>query len=409
MEVVAFEYFEYQTLSMFRACYPSLVWDCTVGFSAQTDETLRNIAIALGYQQRLVEGRGSCASLPQFSPTEQSDILYGKAIASLRRTLESDALVAAPIIVLECLLLIVLESLRGNSRDLLLHLQSAVRITTQAAQYGTIAQRDELFDITALLQHACISAWLFCTSPAYSGDYALILQSIDFQQLSNLEFTYRQEASSFEIHSIITKVIYVIRQLMHPHAKPQHREPLFNDLFQLRAKARHIESVLILQHAQSPYRNFLEVKLIMIQIFLSATLTHPNDLAAEDKGFSRVLDLLQDSLVDLILQRRRNLDSTVPRPLCIGTGVIQVVETIVRISKNPQLKSRALDLLKICPPQEGLWSTKHFIRAYDLPSAIEVEQEVQQRPTLAIGATDKLATAEDCVALAERMLEDLHL
>ena len=69
---------------MFNVCHESTLWTHTIGYSAQTDSTVRCITMAIGSQQRLVESGVGDPVLWTWASANEADILYQRSIFALQ-------------------------------------------------------------------------------------------------------------------------------------------------------------------------------------------------------------------------------------------------------------------------------------------------------------------------------------
>lgn len=409
LEVFAFEYFNLYTLPMFRTCQPSVLWRYTIGFSAQTADAVRDITIALGFHQQLLE---SAEDVENFGPStiepqNSSVLLYGRAVKSFREMLKDSSLAEAPILALCCVLFIALECLRGSPMDLLLHLQYAVRFTTDAIRSCGAGMAGEIAAIADLLQQFCINAWLYGTSHSSSGNHALVLQDLDFEALSLPQSG--QASLSSQVNGLTTETIYTVRRLMHPEATQNDRVAQFGRLYQHRSKSIYLRSLLAREQPSTANRGFLEAKMIMTDVSITGLLTNRSDRMKEASMYQDVLDVLETSITEVNAVGSPLSRGLKPQALSLENGAIHVLDTIIQAVPGTPLESRALRLLQMCPIREGLWNSQAPLRLRQARTSGNAMTRTAQRWTLAIEVEDKLASINDCVQIAAGMPERLAI
>lgn len=405
-EAVAF--FHFQTLSILQTCQPMRIWSSTFGFLVQTEPCLRRITIALGYQHRKAMNRQT-GTIALASPTDQarSDLFYGRAIRSMRQAVA----VASPdhltILACACVLLVILEVLRESPKEMLLHLESGVRMITEAVPIGSASQDPDMLEIVTLLQQHCISAWMFCTSYHYDSDLALILQKIEFGRLA--DYNMREVSyGSLDLHNHMAKVILTVRKLMHPASSLEIRTDSLYSLYRLRTcvqKWTEFRPEVRAQNDRSTENatageGFLTAKSIMLQLFLEMALSKATDRRKETARFTDVLDLLERSLSRICPTMISTGHHRVMPEFSIGLGAVQMLETIEKATVDDCLRQRAAALYERCPLREGLW--RSWRKSVGPELATQVSSRLPRR-FYATSSADRLATAEDVISAAQAM------
>ena len=165
------EYFCLRVLPVLRTSHPSALWDHLVVRLLHPRTGLCHIMAAIGAQQCLINEKDNNVN-PLTSL--QARELYARAVSSLRASIDASVDDPVDAHVLPCLLMVVLESLRGSSSNLLMHLRCGLHILCGQ----TTIQSNDARDAARILQHYAVQTTLFNPlSPDAQSMRAILTQS----------------------------------------------------------------------------------------------------------------------------------------------------------------------------------------------------------------------------------------
>lgn len=356
------EYFYRRGLPILKSCRPSPLWDHLVTRLYLRESGLREIATALGQQQRIVDRNFACDSA-----VDEAAALRNKALRSLSKSIQitqdEDRFHTddAEAYILSCLLMCILESLRGVSADLLVHIRCGIAIVHQQQHMSR-----ETREAAQLLRQYAAGVSLFNTYSVHGLDIQskLILQPLK----SDDELTEPTEYSiANELDALILGTLHLMTECWRLSTTEDSSED-FIELANLRSQLLQRQSRLIecldfktrcAQEDNTQQARFFilsKASCILVNVYLEATRTarqtnYDNHMAE----FSQVVDL-----VDLALKQMHNVGTTsgiapARRAFSVGLPFQALLCLVSTQCRDHDIRWRAFSLLDFCPRHEGAY------------------------------------------------------
>lgn len=360
----ALEYFYLRTLPVLRICQPSALWDAVAHSLPQRDEAFRHIAIALGFAQRLETDpklRG-----PGQPFVHQALVSYGHAVHSLQACMAPDSTKDIGLHAFASLLLVILESLWRAPSAMLMHLQGGLRITksleSAPSTFQTVTR-----EVARLLERYRVSCALYqlfavpnAELPCLDGGVSTTTESTHVAPEDHRDIASQQ-------YEIIGGSIEIWRGIGETVQEDQHAASVDKNLVRLRKRHEGLRERLSTAGELSGglhLRQFAQAQLQLTELALQfASSPSVDDPDYEDQSFSAVLDTLEEALTNI--RSLQGWHGQEPGPFSVGLGAISVLGLIVLQSHSSAVRSRALELLNLCPRREGLWDVEEIRNACD--------------------------------------------
>lgn len=349
------EYFCLKSLPILRRCQHSPLWDYLVAQLLDTGPSVRSIAAALGAQQRLLDrvntGEGISHDMEQ-----QASRLYTSAIASLRQSIAGTSGNDQPQIPLACLLMVILESIRGSSTNLLVHLYSGFYIMRSQQGIPT----DEVREVVRLLRQFAVDATVFdALSPSARSLETLVAEDFEVEtdfsplaqvvQLVSDVLRSIKQAAAGQAHD--PDYSSAFRNTL-DHMKPQQQntEKAINDKL---AAAEGLDSYSIAAYS------FAKARCLMSKVYINFAWTGRQTDYDEAIGlFREIVDLEEKALrlMHSFLDGREGATDS-PAAFSVGLSAQATLMLVVQQCRDFGVRRRAFGLLDQCPRFEGVRDT----------------------------------------------------
>lgn len=356
---VALHFFCLRTLPILRVCQPSSLWGNVITSLLQEDDSIQDIAVAIGFAQRLQTHTSADAITDLVQ--KQALLAYDKALHSLRLSIDSKTAKDPLIHIFACLMMILLESLRGFHLGLLVHLRSGLRIAAANDQTNDSAEvKGEIVD---LLQRFRVSSSFFGLFAARNATLTELTTQEHYLLSSHRPRSHEAPVSALENYAVIGSSVQLWHSLFEATTATQ-RDRLRSAIPTLRAQNADLRaswpSEGHYQTEKQPLRGFTEAQQRLTDLALHAATAVPDVDEVEDSSFTEVLDLLESSLKELRVLRGCNGDE--PVPFSAGIGVIGALCLVALQCQDSNIRDRALNLMELCPRREGLWDAQEVQR-----------------------------------------------
>lgn len=363
------EYFYTFTLPLFDNSEPNLLWQC-LRRDAPNDQTLCYIAAALGHEHM------HKAQEHLLAYREKSCRFNGRALRSMQKCLSmrsSTRIVTAAFL---SLIMAILQGLRGQHADMLVHLRCGFTIAQQGIkEYGR--SHPQLNEALRLLRRYCVSSILF-DSIGMEADKTAAVMTNEAGSVKDLPSNWGQNVYGLltELDIFIEELLQFMRGFRAAHhdasgnvvavhtlarAHPYHNASLGLTLSKLAAKQTIIELALeerlsAKQEAEKSavLLEFALLQCLLAKIYLRCCCNKESFFEDELPTFQRILDLERASLTVLRLTKQ----PLCAMPFSLGLGAIGCLVSVVRLCPSTQIRQAAIQMLDLCPPTEGFWSVE---------------------------------------------------
>lgn len=367
---MALEYFYTRTLPLFDASEPNFLWQC-LRRDAPNDQSLCYTAAALGHEHMHIARESAHGYY------EKSCRLNGRALRSMQKCLTAQSPVQITAAAFLSLLMAILQGLRGQHADMLVHLRCGSTIAQQGIEtYGKTAH-PELGESLRLLRKYCMSTMVFDSIGIEADRTATIMRS-EIAPVEDLTSSWQQND-----HRLAAEVDVLVEELMrfmrgfrvpqhdacgnivavhaHAEAHPCHNPSSWSTLRRLAAKQSMLE--LALEEKLSAHQvaattsallGFALPQCLLAKLYLRCCCYKQSLFEDELPTFRRILDLERASLLSFY----DTAQSLSAMPFSLGLGAIGCLVTVVRLCPVTQIRQEAVEMLDLCPPTEGLWSVE---------------------------------------------------
>lgn len=401
-EAHAFEYFHLFTLPTIRIWHNSPLWTSAIAFFGQRHSTFRAIAIALGLQQRLQQTGPYKENFDSLS--RDANLLYSKAVKSLRESISTRFADDQVSLAFACLLFCALESLRDSPAAMLPHLKCGAYLlsTMKASVYRT----GEVQALSASIKNICMTSLIFCRSRGYSGDFAAVdVQCRVKRPTPVLEDTI--ESYSLELSSIVQDTMRFKKRFWSGshYRRPSGPNESLDEVHEL-MKRRERLRIRMHRHqgrADAASQRHLACLLAgshLSHLVLDETLDeHFIGTAEHTRRCENVLNLLTDALTKPEDDSLSHIAAN-PFSFALGLDTIQQLEIVINHCADVEVRRRAYRLLDSCPEREGMWRaavTKEYLQ-----HRVE-EEEDQSFSNAASGQTPRPMPQESTQLMGKRL------
>jgi len=330
---------------------------------ASPETSLHSIVAAIGAQQRLINEQGTCAHPP---PSLLARDLYVRAVSSLRASINASADDGVDVHILPCLLMVVLESLRGSSSSLLMHLRCGLHILRGHAS----VQSDDACDAARILQHYAAQTTLFnpLSSDAQSmrailaellwrgaaqadaaSDPISALSSTSTELIGLMADHYRGSSSWITAPSEMSGKLPTKLQI--PLLCLEERR----QAIELAIDSR-LSSTKSTNHIQRAVFNLAKSCCLLMKVFLTSAWTgRQTTYDDETETFRRIVDFAAITVDHINSSNSAICDEDISSStnFTVGFSVHAALLMAMHQCRDPIIRQRILDLLDQCPRHEG--------------------------------------------------------
>lgn len=356
---VAIEYFLNKSMPILRQCKSSPLWDYMLQMCHQQHEgsVVRSIASAIGQHQRVIEQKIDVES----GANEQTDLAYNIALRAFRKDIavlaDDPTLYAAA-----CLLLVVLESLRGSQPEILLHLQYCIYVIRQQKDLGKLGKSALmlLHEAALFLETFLVSTMNFDIFSKEAGlarqlvrelrsaslvadDVALIEQNLRIDLLDALDWLSINDPPSED-------------PAMSPGATAMQYPPRSLELEEAAMNSAVEEANQNENSDSKAYYLFVHARSLLTMLALRQISNPDRPPALDLEDLTRVVDYEQAALAHL--QQSNSNWSSEMTSFSLGLGTISTLYHVAVRCKDFYLRRRALLVLEMCPQREGVWTVE---------------------------------------------------
>ena len=343
-------------LPILRRCQPSPLWDYLVAQLLDSRSSVRQIAAALGSQQRIVDQQN-------IAETEHSDTellarqLYAGALASLRQSIGESCDFGEAHLPLACLLMVILESVRGSPNHLLIHLRCGLCILR--ARKGITTQQDRA--VARLLRQYAVEATVFDPiSPSSQAVQLLIAEYPDTE--ASLEPISKVLQLVFDLLQSMTEVVrptLSLTAVVYPLSSSASLGYLKE---QQRTTEHAVDTRLAASENLDAYYlamySLAKVRCLMSKIYIECAWTgRQTDYDAALILFRQIVDIEEKYLQHMQSAASNGGYSSLPAAFSVGLSAQATLMCVIQQCRDAHLRRRALKLLKQCPRYEGVYNT----------------------------------------------------
>jgi hypothetical protein len=351
---VALEYFMIKAIPFMRYSKPSPLWNHMLQLLHQEDEVIRKVAAAICQQQRSLEdGTSKDVKLA-------SGKAYGMALQAHCQALSNPEAGGRTTLPTACLLLVILESLRGSFDNVEYHLQACV-VLLQQQQYGSEA-RELLNEVSTLIESFIIST--MSSSP-------LTEKAVRARKLLRMCWATHPIQDNIAVieQSLAGDMVAALDRLAlvatsgKPFPQPN-LEVATARICAVQAKQEILEAVAqeridALQHddKEKAYYGIVLARSLTNVIFIKRLTGASAQPEVELETWQKVVDLCETSLAQL-QHCNPTRAANAPNAFSVGLGVIPILYNVGVRCKDFYLRRRALLVLERCPRREGIWTVE---------------------------------------------------
>jgi hypothetical protein len=336
----------------------------------QNNPVIGKVAAAISHQQRALEDE------PPDDASYASAAAYSAAIRAQSQSLSEFEGNDHAVHAISCLLLIVLESLRGSFANLELHLKPCVYILQDQRSQGQ--ETAEILDQVALLIESYILSSV--------GFSPIAMHASRARQLLQTIWACRPHADEVvRIERSLVEEMVTTLDAWTTAAQSGHALPVCDlDVAAVKLRATEVQEMALNEAAE----NYIEaaqgdarskaycgfaVARSLLAISLIRTLTGvPIPQAATLATYQRMVDVCEDSLAQLRIHES-GCAADAPNAFSIGLGAIAVLYSVGTRCKDFCVRRRALLVLETCPRREGIWTVE--MARFRVVAVIKAEEE----------------------------------
>lgn len=401
--LASLEYFYTFTLPLFEASEPNILWQF-LRRDAPNDQSLCHLAAALGHEHMHRAGVRLARYL------EKSFCFNGRALRSMRMNaaLQTSAQIAAAAFF--SLLMGILQGLRGLHADMLLHLRCGSMIANHGLCNKSHIAQPELNEVIRLLEKYCISTMLFDSlgneadktasvlrhdtwaikelNPGWEQNEVLIVRELD---ILVKELLYFMRSFRVALHDSSGRTVAVQRLAKTGYCESM---PIRATLSKMAAKQAALEVALeaALEETRTGRRTissssilseFALPQCLLAKIHLHCFCTKESSLENELPTFRKILNLQKTSLT----QSRGRSQPLSATPFSLGLGSIACLVTVARLCPLYSMREEAIQMLRLCPATEGVWTVELATQLCSAIVAVEEQRaaaESRIRPELGL-------------------------
>ncbi|KAF2161841.1 hypothetical protein M409DRAFT_27897 [Zasmidium cellare ATCC 36951] len=345
-------FFQHRTLPVLRKFQPSSLWDVSAPRLLLSTSSFRSVAKALAHQQRLAES-------PNTTQMEGVDRAYVDAISLVRKSIDAYSGEERTTLAFECLLLVILESLRGSKSEMIVHLHHGIRIVFESSKESL--KSGNMKEIGRCLRQYGVSTMLLnpFLPPARQTQHVM-------WRTASLDDDTPGDSTTDDLRKVSNDVYRLILETLaimyHVSLNEGHLGLVFcEEVARVRAKQARLEEIFH-QRRQTctgedvqarALWDLTEARCLLAKAHLNYVWACDVEaFHAEIETFRAVIDL-----VDSALSRIEESESDISTlTFSVGLGAISALELVAWRCPDVNLRNEAVDLLERCPRQEGLWN-----------------------------------------------------
>lgn len=358
------EFFRHRTLPLLRKFQPSSLWNVCAPRLMLSTSSFRSVAIALAHQQRFAEipkkVNGAVSK-------ESADRAYIDAISLVRKSIDAQSGEDRTTLAFECLLLVILESLRGSQSEMIVHLHHGIRIVFESPK-ETLQSRD-MKEIGRCLRQYGVSTMLlnpFLAPARQTQDLMWRTSSFDDKTRGDLTTGDLHDVSN-EVYELVLETLAIMYHVMledgnlglvfcEEVARARAKQSRLEQLFHQRRQTQTNEDL-----QSDALWDLTEARCLLTKAHLNFAWTRDDKaFHSEIETFRAVIDLLDSALSRI--ERSEGEKSTLT--FSVGLGAISALELVAWRCPDVNLRKEAIVLLGRCPRQEGLWNADERSRLW---------------------------------------------
>jgi hypothetical protein len=366
---IALEYFMTKAVPFMRHSKSSPLWDHMLQLIHQEGSVVRKVAAAIGQQQRALEDGSSKAT------DEAAAVAYGGAIRAQRQSLSNVISKDQTVHAISCLLLVVLESLRGTFTNIELHLEPCVRLLQSQGSGSEV--RKLLDDVSSLIESFIISTMSFSPLTDRAVRTRQLLRTIWASRPAREDIVLVEQSLVQDMVTALDGLTLVTRSgkplpTPEPDAAMLRSRTIQAKKEALEAVAEELIEALQDNLKEKAYYGIVLARSLLTVVFIRHLTGTPVPPEADLEIYQRIVDLIETSLAQL-----RHCDSNwaadSTNAFSLGLGVIAVLCNVAVQCKDFYLRRRALLVLEMCPRREGIWTVE--AARFRVMSVIKAEEE----------------------------------
>lgn len=343
----ALEYFCYRGLPVLRCFRSSALWDYLAVQVLSEESVLQDIAVAIGDQQRLIDepevGSRIC---------RQRETSYIRAIRSLRKDLDQESSDAHERHALACLLMCLLESLRGSSSNVLIHLKYGIGMMQKQRRPNSGLTNEAM---VLLRQHAVHST----TFDALASEKHGLMRSLEPLQNG----TARAGAYADPVDGLSTLSIDLMRMMSRRFKMDDTaaQEAAFaKDLAELAASQQELTSAIDTEIATTKPSDvsrgvvlrLAKARCTLVKVYIQSSWSgHQTTYDSNIEDFREIIELISNALHTLSSVK---LEHYKPQAFSVGLSVQVMLVKVIQQCRDRQLRRQAFNLFDLCPRHEGV-------------------------------------------------------
>lgn len=325
------------------------------------ESSLREIATAVGQQQRIVDGAYTCQSA-----VDEAAALRTRAIRSLSKSIQvthnEDRLHTddAEAYILSCLLMCILESLRGVSADLLVHLRCGIAMAHQQQRMS-----HETREAAQLLRQCAAGLSIFNT---YSAQGLEMQSKLSLQPLKSddepndlTDYSLANELDTLILGTmqVMVECWRLSMTVVSPELLTEYADMRYH---LLRRQSRLMERLEFKIRAvgdgrdtkQAGFLGLSKACCILVGLYLHATWTASQlNYDSHTAEFRQVVDLAAQALNQMHNTASTGENAPARRAFSIGLPIQAILTLVSTQCRDQGIRWRAFSLLDLCPRYEG--------------------------------------------------------
>jgi hypothetical protein len=297
---------------------------------------------------------------------------YTKAMSNLAKDISDFSLASVDITLAACILFAVYASLRGDRRQLTIHVRQGLKVvrqsTTDVGQRGGVVHfASRQLAMFHLAQQMRAPVFESVTTPGQDivalNPAGKVLNHIDCDEMLD-DLAVRVQA--------IGNAVYTFTRSCNTGVYSGREEFRDDERQAIQIQSRTLRRDLVEALKNQPsVRGFkllrarFELSWIMLQVGWTLYQT-PFDRYISN--FAMILQLAEDVLEPSGTDRE-------PLPFSVNLGLIPILFYVARLCRERDLRRKAVDLLDVCPRVEGLWNAREAAAVARFVIALEESTE----------------------------------
>jgi hypothetical protein len=309
-------------------------------------------------QQRLLEDEH--ASEDQRRHLEQQALgLYAGAISGLRRSIDEHQNSVEAQIPLACLLMVILESIRGSSVNMLVHLQSGFHIMRTCRGHNV----NEVGEVSRLLRQYAVDTTVFDSlNPSARVVQQLIAEDPTVDLTSSDPHTQVNQLAADVLRSMAQFVDLVMYKR---NRQTSYSVPVLS-IEDLRSQQQKIEEAVNAKIAGAEHLDaceqasygFAKARCLMARIYIDCAWSgYQVDYDNALELFREIVDLEEKSLRLMQSHSDQGEESYGPSAFSVGLSAQSTLMMVIQQCRDVEVRRRAMELLDQCPRYDGVRNT----------------------------------------------------